>query len=111
MTSALMPLDAFIPFVEGLDHPEGVAWGPDGYVYAGGEAGQIYRINLDDGHFTEIANTGGFVLGLCLDGAGNIYACDHVKHCVFRITATGDVAVYASGAPERQMLVPQLSSL
>ena len=23
-------------FVEGLDHPEGIAWGLDGYAYAGG---------------------------------------------------------------------------
>ena len=25
--------------VTGLDHPEGIAWGLDGYAYAGGEAG------------------------------------------------------------------------
>ena len=24
--------------VDGLDHPEGIAWGLDGYAYAGGEA-------------------------------------------------------------------------
>ena len=24
--------------VEGLDHAEGIAWGLDGYAYAGGEA-------------------------------------------------------------------------
>ncbi len=29
--------------VAGLDHPEGVAWGPEGKLYAGGEAGQLYR--------------------------------------------------------------------
>jgi gluconolactonase len=34
-------LEAFTTLVTGLDHPEGVAWGPDGRVYAGGEAGQI----------------------------------------------------------------------
>ena len=26
-----------------FDHPEAVAWGPDGNAYAGGEAGQLYR--------------------------------------------------------------------
>jgi gluconolactonase len=33
--------------VDGLDHPEGVAYDPArGVLYAGGEAGQIYRIGL-----------------------------------------------------------------
>ncbi len=31
----------------GLDHPECIAWGCDGYAYAGGEAGQFYRIDLE----------------------------------------------------------------
>ena len=34
-------------FVEGLDHPEGIAWGLDGYAYVGGEAGQVYRIDVE----------------------------------------------------------------
>lgn len=71
---SIMELGDFHPFVEGLDHAEGVAWGPDGYLYAGGEAGQLYRIRLDDGAFEEVANTGGFLLGLCLDAAANVYA-------------------------------------
>lgn len=106
MTNTLMRLDDFVPFVEGLDHPEGVAWGPDGFLYAGGEAGQIYRINLEDGQCEEIANTGGFVLGLCLDAASNVYACDHVKQCVFRISQAGEVSVYADGSPDRKMVTP-----
>ena len=40
-------LDGFTTFATGLDHPEGAAWGPDGRIYAGGEAGQIYAIGLD----------------------------------------------------------------
>ena len=44
--------------VTGLDHPEGVAVGRDGALYAGGEGGQVYRI-ASDGKKTEvIANTG-----------------------------------------------------
>ena len=34
--------------VEGLDHAEGIAWGLDGYAYAGGEAGQIYKIDIEN---------------------------------------------------------------
>ena len=106
MAQPLIALEEFFPFVEGLDHPEGVAWGPDGYIYAGGEAGQIYRIDLAAGTSEEIANTGGFVLGLCLDAAANIYACDLAQHCVFRVTPNGAVSLYSSGSPERAMITP-----
>ena len=36
-------------FCDGLDHPECVAVHPDGTVWAGGEAGQIYRISASEG--------------------------------------------------------------
>lgn len=60
----------------GLDHPEGVALGPDGMLYAGGEAGQVYRIDPERGEHEQIADTHGFALGVCLDGRGSVYICD-----------------------------------
>lgn len=61
--------------VEGLDHPEGVAWDPgEGVVWAGGEAGQLYRVGLD-GSWDEVARAPGFVLGLAVDGRGRIVLC------------------------------------
>jgi sugar lactone lactonase YvrE len=103
--SSLMPIDAFQPFVHGLDHPEGVACGPDGELYAGGEAGQIYRVSID-GEVQEAGNTGGFILGLCLDADRNVYACDSAAKAVKRISATGEVRTYSSGTPDRPMKVP-----
>jgi sugar lactone lactonase YvrE len=103
--TSLMRIEDFAPFTDGLDHPECVAVGPDGTLYAGGEAGQIYRVALN-GEWEQIATTGGFVLGLCLDGDGAIYACDHGLHCVKRIAPDGTVSTYSSGAPERPMAVP-----
>jgi gluconolactonase len=62
--------------VDGLDHPEGVAWDPDaGVLWAGGEAGQLYRVGLDTGVAEEVARAPGFVLGVAVDGAGRVLAC------------------------------------
>ena len=92
--------------VHGLDHPEGVAWGPDGYVYAGGEAGQVYRVDLESGRFWQVAQSEGFMGGLALDAEGNVYACNAHLRRVLRITPGGVVDTYANGAPDRSMVNP-----
>ena len=92
--------------VDGLNHPEGIAWGLDGYVYAGGEAGQIYRIDLKRRQFREIANTGGFILGLALDANHNVYACDWGNQKIQRIAPDGTVTTYSTGAPGEPFRIP-----
>ena len=92
-------------WVEGLDHPESVATDAAGVVYAGGEAGQLYRIA--DGSVEEIGSTGGFVLGLALDRAGNVYACDLKRREVVRRDAeTAVISSYSVGSPERAFQTP-----
>lgn len=62
--------------VDGLDHPEGVCWDPGaGVVWAGGEAGQIYRIDVQERRAEEVARAPGFVLGLAVDGRGRLVLC------------------------------------
>ena len=96
---AITTLDMFRTYADGLDHPEGVAVGPDGTVYAGGEAGQVYRVSAD-GRVEEVANTGGFLLGLAVDADGFVYVCDTGRREVSRVDPrTGDVACYSAGAP------------
>lgn len=98
--------ESFRVWADGLDHPEGVAAGPDGRTYAGGEAGQIYAIE-DDGSSTVIAQTGGFALGLALDGDGRIYVCDLGQKAVLRIDpASGGHDVYSSGTADVPMRTP-----
>jgi gluconolactonase len=101
----LVALSRFETLVDGLDHPECVAWGPDGAVYAGGEAGQIYRVSLD-GSYEQFGGTGGFVLGLCLDGDSNVYACDSALGSVVRVSPSGEVSTYFAGLAGRPLVNP-----
>ncbi|MCE2489990.1 MAG: SMP-30/gluconolactonase/LRE family protein [Anaerolineae bacterium] len=89
-----------------MDHPEGVAVAPNGLVHAGGEAGQIYRIDLEAGSCEVIADTGGFITGLAHDAAGNIYACDVGNQAVMRISPDGVIDVYSKGNADQRMRVP-----
>jgi gluconolactonase len=95
----------FRALAEGLDHPECVAWGPDGYVYAGGEAGQIYRVGWG-GDVELVGSTGGFVLGLCLDADANVYACDTLNAAIMRVSPAGEVSRYFGGEAGRPLVGP-----
>ena len=99
-------LNSLEVFAVGLDHPEGLAIASEGTIYTGGEAGQIYRVG-SDGTPHEVANTGGFVLGLALDGDDGLYACDEVRAAVLKIDVnTGVVGIFSAGTDERPMGVP-----
>ena len=57
----------------GVDHAEGVAITPDGWLWCGGEAGQVYRSRLD-GAPTVVAQLRGHPLGIAVDGHGDASA-------------------------------------
>ncbi len=82
---------------KGLNHPEGLCLGEDGSLVAGGEAGQIYRIDEQSGSAEIVAQTGGFVLGVCADSSGAVYACDAGRNEVLRIVPGDDVESLSSG--------------
>jgi gluconolactonase len=81
----MLPVERIRVYADGLDHPEGVTVGPDGVVYAGGEAGQVYRL-IGEGEPPELVavSEGGFTLGLALDAAGRVYTCDARRKAVMR---------------------------
>ncbi|CAN5579500.1 SMP-30/gluconolactonase/LRE family protein [soil metagenome] len=89
----------------GIDHPEGVAWDPRGYLVAGGEAGQVYRVQLD-GTASEYATTGGFCLGIALDAAGSAYVCDMGRSAVIKVTTNGETSVHCSATEAGPLRVP-----
>ncbi|MBD9650370.1 SMP-30/gluconolactonase/LRE family protein [Ensifer sp. ENS09] len=73
-----------------LSHPEGVAVGPDGWVWCGNQDGDICRIAPDGSRIERVATTGGFLLGLAFDADRALYACDLKHAAVFRLDlATG----------------------
>ncbi|MGH9397141.1 MAG: SMP-30/gluconolactonase/LRE family protein [Terriglobia bacterium] len=96
-------------FVTGLDHPECVAVGCDGSLYAGGEAGQIYHISPDGKSVKTIARTGGFCLGITLDQSGNVYVCDSGRHAVLRVAPSGGVEVVVDSVGGAKLTNPNFS--
>jgi sugar lactone lactonase YvrE len=75
---------------EGLDHVEGVCWDPvRRCVWAGGEAGQLYRVALDGTVAVDQVVPGAQFLGLALDGDGTLYCCDVGHGCVWRVEPGG----------------------
>jgi gluconolactonase len=95
--------------VAGLDHPECVAVGRDETLYAGGERGQVYRISADGKNVREIANTGGFCLGLTLDREENIYVCDLARHALLRVTQQGVVSLVAEAGQGIKFRTPNFA--
>jgi len=89
--------------VTGLDHPEGVAWDPaTGCVYAGGEAGQLYRVDLAAPQADVVDRAPGFVLGLAVDGAGRVAMCvtdPFPSLCVFDGASVRPVLTEVAGEP------------
>lgn len=83
----LKTIEDITVFADGLDHPECVAVHPvDGSVWAGGEAGQVYRVSPDGKEIKEVANTGGFVLGIAFSpGAEWLAICDLRQHCIWKL--------------------------
>ncbi len=82
----VLPVKRARIFCDGLDHPECLATHPNGDWYAGGEAGQIYRIGAKGKTIEEIAGSGGFILGVLISPDGKaLYACDLKKQCVWML--------------------------
>jgi gluconolactonase len=95
----------FEVFASGLDHPECIAFDRQGHLWAGGEAGQIYRID-PSGAVTTVTTLGGFTAGIAfspVDGA--LYVCNS-KLGLFRIAADGKSDLFATAAAGQKIACP-----
>jgi sugar lactone lactonase YvrE len=99
----------------GFDHVEGVCWDPERRcIWAGGEAGQVYRVELDGSVSIVTTIERGALLGLALDASGALYICDPGNHQVwrmdndFRMSPFGDAIDYPNYpafAPDGRLFV------
>lgn len=95
-------------FCDGLDHPECVAVHPDGSVWTGGEAGQIYRISPDGKHIEQVCTTSGFVLGIAFSpDCSWLAVCDLRAHCIWKLElAARKLSLFARSAGSEAITIP-----
>ncbi|PPE79244.1 gluconolaconase [Kaistia algarum] len=103
MLKPLLEISAARVFFDGIfsepriAHPEGVAIHPDGSVWCGTETGDLIRIEADGSSARRMGSTGGFLLGIAFDPAGNVFACDLKHAAIFRYdAASGEMARFAA---------------
>jgi len=103
--NSLLTIEQFEVFASGLDHPECCAFDRAGNLWAGGEAGQIYRIDAA-GKSETVANVGGFCCGVAFaPDERELYVCVSGVGVV-RVTKDGQHRVFATHAGDHKIIAP-----
>jgi gluconolactonase len=97
-------IERFEVFATGLDHPECVAFDRDGNLWAGGEAGQVYRVD-PAGRVETVAALGGFTGGMAFSPDDELFVCNPSLGVV-RVGRNGRHEVFASHAGARKLVTP-----
>jgi gluconolactonase len=95
--SPLLPIERFELFATGLDHPECLAFDREGFVWAGGEAGQVYRIDPTGKVVEQVASLGTFNAGVAWSPADDLFVCNPAQGVV-RVRRDGSHELFASHA-------------
>ena len=98
-------IDQFETYADGLDHSEDIAFDREGILWAGGELGQIYRIP-EKGRVEEVANIGGFCLGLAFSSTDELFVCNPKLGCVMRVQKSGNARLFADSVAGRKLKLP-----
>jgi len=106
LTVALRNIHQVEIICDKLDHSECLNFGPDGRLYAGGFAGQVYAITRPMNEIKQLANTQGVLAGVAVDGNHNVYVCNATRHEVLRVTQMGEVSTYCENSPDGPLVVP-----
>ena len=87
-----------LPFVRDLMNPTGLAFDPEGYLYASSRAeGTVYRIS-PDGSISTYAEGMGIATGIAFDRDGNLYVGDR-SGTIFKINPSREIFVFATLEP------------
>lgn len=97
-------IEKFEVFAAGVDHSECVAFDSDGVLWAGGEAGQIYRID-DSGKAETVANLPGFCGGIAFSPDDELFVCQPGSGVV-RVKKSGEQEVFAEAAGGYKLVSP-----
>jgi gluconolactonase len=98
-------IDQFETYADGLDHPEDLAFDSEGVLWAGGEAGQVYRIP-EKGRVETLTNVGGFCLGLAFSPADELYICNSQLACLIKVEKNGRSSLFADSAEGHKLKLP-----
>lgn len=104
----LLPKEDFTVFADGLDHPEGLAFDDEQTLWAGGELGQIYRMDAS-GRSEEVVRLGGFCLGLTFSSRQELWVCNSGLHALMKIDRSGQVLQAITRAGDRPLATPNFS--
>ncbi len=99
----LIPVERFEVFATGLDHPECLAFDREGFLWAGGEGGQVYRISPDGKIVEQVASLGTFNAGVAFSPGGELIVCNPAQGLV-RVHANGKTEAFATHAGERKLI-------
>src|SRR5689334_22463248 len=98
-----IPSDRFEVFATGVDHPECVAIDREGYIWAGGEVGQVYRVD-PAGKVEQVVALGGFSGGIALaPDDSECFVCNPSLGMV-AVRRDGSHRIFATHAGQRKLI-------
>ena len=104
----IIDIHEFEIFADGLDHPEGLAFDADQNLWAGGELGQVYRIDRR-GSVTEVARLGGFCLGLTFSQKQELWICNSKLGALQQVDRSGRLLHSMDRVGKRKLMTPNFS--
>jgi sugar lactone lactonase YvrE len=100
-----LSVDAIETIATDIPGAEGIAVGNDGRIFIGAEDGWIYALS-PNGDVSQFAKTPGRPLGIAIDKQGNLFVCDWDAHGVYKVTASGEVGLFADSDDIHKMQFP-----